>query len=1021
MKNTRLFLALACLQFVPAALPAAQPARIVGPIDNGNRVSLKGHIHPKALPENDQGRVGPSVTLPYVTLMFKQTPAQQADLDELLAQQQDPASSNYHRWLTPEQFAERFGVSQADLNQIVAWIDQQHLTVAAVARGRNWVAFSGGARDVERAFGTEIHRYQVDGEMHFANVAEPSIPAAFAPVVSEIHGLNDFKLRPAVRSARQLFPNPTQPNYNSSTGGTHSLAPDDLATIYNIQPLYNSGIDGTGQKVVVVGQTRINLSDIQMFRSYFNLSTNNPQIVLVPNTTDPGISQTDLPEADLDIELSGAVARNASIIYVYSNDVEVSAQYAVDQNLAPVLSMSYGLCEAETAPSDAHTQETLAQQANAQGITWIAAAGDDGAADCFSSSSRSGFGLSVDMPGSIPEVTSVGGTEFQEGSGTYWSTTNSANHASALSYIPETAWNDSAIDGSPSASGGGASVYFSKPSWQTGLGVPNDGARDVPDVSLSASADHDAYLFYTGGRLQGVGGTSVGAPSFAGMIALLNQYLLSHGFQASAGLGNVNPRLYSLAQTASNAFHDITIGSNQVNPCPPRSRSCAPTEIGFTAGTGYDPVTGLGSVNAFNLVTSWNSGVPTPRSVANMVLSSGAGNITPTGTTTITATVKSSNGTTPTGAVTFLLGNATLGTTKLAGSGGTATASLTVNGTQLALGADTITAQYSGDSSFNSATASVTITVSSQGVSGGTTNLALGKTATESSTLPGAATAVAGSAVDGNLDGNFFHGSVTATNLDPNPWWQVDLGASVTVSSIVVWNRTDCCPSRLNDYWVFVSDIPFLATDTPGTLQNRAGTFASHQTAAPTPSTTILAGAQGRYVRVQLTSANYLSLAEVQVFGTGAPALSNVALAKTATQSSTFPGYPGAAAGSAVDGNPDGNFYDGSVTATNLDPNPWWQVDLGASASVSSIVVWNRTDCCASRLGDYWVFVSNTPFLATDTPSTLQNRAGTFSSHQTSAPNPTFTIAAGVQGRYVRVQLTSANYLSLAEVQVFGQ
>lgn len=716
--TTGLLFTIACLQLLPAALPAAQRNRIAGPIDNRKRVSLKGHIHPKALPENDRGRVDASLTLPYVTVMLKQTPAQQADLDQLLSQQQDPSSPNYHRWLTPEQYADRFGVSQGDLKQIVAWLGQQHLTVAAVAQGRNWVAFSGGARDVESAFGTEIHRYQVNGEMHFANVAEPSIPAALDPVVSEIRGLNDFKLRPAARSPRQIVPNPAQPNYNSSKGGSHSLAPDDVAIIYNVQPLFNSGIDGSGQKVVVVGQTQVNLSDIQQFRTFFNLSANDPQIVQVPNTADPGIVKGDLAEADLDIELAGAVARSATIIYVYSDDVEVSAQYAVDQNLAPVLSMSYGLCEALTAPSDAHTQQALARQANAQGITWIAASGDSGAADCYGSSTRTSFGLSVDLPGSIPEVTSIGGTEFQDNGGNYWSASNTANHASAVSYIPETSWNDSALDGSPSASGGGASAYFSKPSWQTGLGVPNDGARDVPDVSLSGSADHDAYLFYTSGSLQGVGGTSVGAPTFSGMVALLNQYLVSKGLQASAGLGNINPGLYALARTMPNAFHDITTGDNLVDPCPPRARNCTPTPVGFTAGTGYDQVTGLGSVDTFNLVTSWNAGSGNTRAVPAIVLSSGAGSITPADTTTITATVKSSTGVTPSGTVTFLLDGTALGTSTLAGSGGTATASLTVNGAQLALGTDTITAQYSGDSGFNSATASVTLTVTSATSSG---------------------------------------------------------------------------------------------------------------------------------------------------------------------------------------------------------------------------------------------------------------------------------------------------------------
>jgi hypothetical protein len=142
---------------------------------------------------------------------------------------------------------------------------------------------------------------------------------------------------------------------------------------------------------------------------------------------------------------------------------------------------------------------------------------------------------------------------------------------------------------------------------------------------------------------------------------------------------------------------------------------------------------------------------------------------------------------------------------------------------------------------------------------------------------------------------------------------------------------------------------------------------------------------------------------------------------KAASQSSTFPGYASAAAGSAVDGNTNGNFFAGSVTATGLDPNAWWQVDLGASATVSSIAIWNRTDCCGARLTDYWVFVSDTPFLPSDTPLTLQTRAGTFANHQTTAPNPSTVIAAGAQGRYVRVQLSGTDYLSLAEVQVFGQ
>ena len=313
---------------------------------------------------------------------------------------------------------------------------------------------------------------------------------------------------------------------------------------------------------------------------------------------------------------------------------------------------------------------------------------------------------------------------------------------------------------------------------------------------------------------------------------------------------------------------------------------------------------------------------------------------------------------------------------------------------------------------------STTITASSGGGSG--SDLALHQAATQSSTYqPGFTDA--SKAVDGNTDGNFWDGSVSHTNQDANAWWEVDLGASANVSSIVVWNRTDCCGDRLSDYWVFVSDTPFAPTDTPATLQSRAGTYSSHQTVQPSPSSTIsIAGAQGRYVRVQLSGTNYLSLAEVQVYGTlSGPAPQDLAVNKAASQSSTL--YPSTAASKAVDGNTDGNFWDGSVSHTNQDANAWWEVDLGASATVSSIVVWNRTDCCGDRLSDYWVFVSNTPFLPTDTPTTLQSRAGTWSSHQTAQPSPSASITVpSAQGRYVRVQLSGSNYLSLAEVQVFG-
>lgn len=566
-----------------------------------------------------------------VTIVLQPSSSQQAALNQLLRDQQDPSSVNYHHWLTPEQYADLFGVSQADVNQIVAWLKGENLTVVGVSRGRDWIAVAGSAAAVEHAFNVPIHHYLVNGETHFANASEPSIPAALQGIVAGIRGLNDFRLRPASRP-RGLPSSTIRPEYNAAMCGSHCLGPDDVATIYNVTPLFNTGINGSGQKIAVAGQTQIRLADVEQFRSFFNLPSNDPQVLLVPGETDPGVVSGDLSEADLDVEMAGALARNATIVYVYSSDVMTSAQYAIDQNLAPILSISYGDCEAAYAPSDVTQLQAMSQRASAQGMTWFAPSGDSGATDCFGD----GFpgadsAVSIDLPGGLPGVTSVGGTEFNEGTGTYWSATNTANNASALSYIPETAWNDTAIDRTPSASGGGHSTLFQKPSWQTGTGVPSDNARDVPDVAVSASADHDGYVIFTsdpstcGGRRGTVtqcgavfGGTSVGAPLFSGIAALLNQWIVSKGVQASAGLGNINPTLYSLAQTTPAVFHDVTTGNNMINvTCSTTQRNCTSGPVGYSAGPGYDEVTGLGSVDVDALVTAWAPARGGPSSSGN--------------------------------------------------------------------------------------------------------------------------------------------------------------------------------------------------------------------------------------------------------------------------------------------------------------------------------------------------------------------------------------------------------------------
>jgi uncharacterized protein (TIGR03437 family) len=705
--------------FVTAAL-SAQPRLIKGQIQDSHRTRMTGQIHPLATTDNDLGPLDTSVTLPSVTLILRPTPEQQADLDRLLAAQQDPSSTDYHRWLTPEQYADRFGASPDDIAKIGAWLGQHNLHVTTVGRTRTSVAFTGTAGDVEQALQISFHRYSVGGRNHFANTAEPSLPAALQTAVRAIHGLHDFRMQP-----RAVLRPALDPNYTSTTSGNHYLSPDDLGTIYNIKALWNAGYDGTGQKVVIAGQTQVDLADIQQFRAKFQLPASDPQLILVPNTTDPGTVKGDLGEADLDLEWAGATAPKAALVYVYSGDVMDAVQYAIDQNLAPVISVSYGLCEAQTPRSDALTLQSWARQANAQGMTWVNASGDSGGADCLSGTSSSGAGLSVDSPADVPEITGIGGTTFTESLGSssgspvqFWNAANNANGGSVISYIPETVWNDSTT-GDPAAGGGGASTFFAQPTWQTGLGVPSNSARNVPDISLAASADHDGYLVYSGGQLSVFGGTSAGTPSFAGIAVLLNHYLVSTGAQTVPGAGNINPRLYALAQSGAGVFHDVTTGNNIVNvTCTGRARNCVSGAYGYAAGQGYDQASGLGSVDAYNLVTAWRAAASSGRALASVTLQASTSSVPSTGSVTITATVTSTSGATPTGAITFTSGGTPIGVAPLSGTGTSASASITVGAAQLQVGANSIVAQYSGDTTLNAATGTIGVAVTAAASSG---------------------------------------------------------------------------------------------------------------------------------------------------------------------------------------------------------------------------------------------------------------------------------------------------------------
>ena len=665
-----------------AMVLSAANDRIVDRVDLGRTVPLRGHRHSQAIPQNDRGPADPATELRYVTLLLR--PA--AGLEAFLAEQQTPSSPNYRRWLTPEQFADRFGLSGNDIGKLTAWLHGAGMTVHDVARGRNWITFSGSIGKVGQALHTEFHRYQVKGVMHIANATDPSVPAAFANIIAGFHGLDD------IEPESMAVP---QPQFNSSSGG-HYLAPDDFATVYDVTPLYAAGIDGTGVNIAVIGSSEIDDTYTPAFRSYFGLPANNIEKKLVG--ANPQKNGAEL-EAYLDLQWSGAVARGAHIIYVYSSSVYTAAQYAIDQSLAPIITFSFGGCE-----QDAIRDRPIAQQANAQGITWVAASGDAGAATCdymYSPTPQAALGPTADGPASFPEITAVGGTQFDDAGAisTYWATRNDANHASALSYIPEIVWNSYATTTLQDTASGAASNFYPKPSWQ--IGAVNDSVRDMPDVSLNSTRYLVATSATPANGLAVVGGTSASSPSFAGILALLTQYLMQQKVITQPGLGNINPTLYRLAKSTPNAFHDIVNGDNN-EPCVQGSPQCVNGMMGYAAAPGYDLATGLGTIDANNLVTQWTLGTASQTS-----LSADATSVSLSDTVQLTATVTGGQEV-PTGTVQFMANENPLATATLtpASDGKSATAAASIPAAFAVYGG-TVYALYSGDSVYDASSGSV--------------------------------------------------------------------------------------------------------------------------------------------------------------------------------------------------------------------------------------------------------------------------------------------------------------------------
>lgn len=762
--------ALICL-FAAYAFAQQPASRITAEITNAQRATLPGSHPPMANATNDVGRVPAGTKLTGMSIVFSRTPSQEANLQALIATQQNPASAQYHKWLTPDAYAASFGVSDADIAKVQAWLEQQGFAVTNVARSKTRITFNGTASQAEAAFGTELHYYKSNGETHYAPSADLQIPAALSSVVASVGNLSDFRPHPHHRPA--VNPQGLRPNFTSSQTGDHFLTPKDVATIYDINAAYNAGYTGYGQSIAVVGQSSIELSDIENFQSAAGLTTKDPTLVLVPDSGTAAVSSGDEAESDLDLEYSGGIAKDATIYFVYvgnNNNYSVwdSISYAVDTRIAPIITTSYGACETELSSSDYTTLNGILEQAASQGQSVISAAGDSGSTDCYGTNGLTTAqqeALAVDFPASSQYVTAMGGTEFPSAdvastNTTYWESASGSDViSSALSYIPEQVWNDDSSANGLSSGGGGTSSLTARPSWQTGVtGIPSGDYRLVPDISIDASNENAPYLYcssdtsaWTQGQaascnsgfrdsstqyLTAAGGTSFAAPIFAGMLAIINQKL------NSTGQGLINSTLYTLAASSStyaSAFHDTTSGSNA---CTAGSTYCSSAgESDYSATTGYDEASGLGSVDLYNLLTAWPTSGSTSSTLQATITTLTAATTSPApgaaDAITITVAPQSTSLTTsPTGTLTIVV-DGTTATSSLALSNGSATYSFSSTTT----GAHVIQATYSGDSTYASSTASLTLTVGSSSTSASFTlaatnvTIASGNTGTSTITI----------------------------------------------------------------------------------------------------------------------------------------------------------------------------------------------------------------------------------------------------------------------------------------------
>jgi len=617
---------------LPAAAHAAQ-ARIPKNISDDSRTILPASSIPWANKTHDLGQVPSEMSVPGITLVFSRSAAQEADLQSLLSAQQNPKSPLYHQWLTPEAFASRFGMGSDDIAQTESWLTAHGFHIDNVARSRDRITFSGTAAQVQQAFGTSLHYYQLEGATHFAPSSALSLPSSLAAVTTTVLHLSNLRPKPGVHAI-------TQPMFTSAANQAHYLGPDDLWSMYDLWDMKSNNINGEGQSIAIVGQSHVDTSSVQVFQESLLTTSSFIFPLLVPSSGVEEVSLGDEGESQIDLEYASAFGRGAVLYMVYVGNnqnysVFDSLSLAITDDIAPVVSISYGSCEPLMSSADLDQYNSLFEEASAQGQTIVASTGDSGSTACAPYTTAEGVSvaeqesIAVNFPASSPYVTAVGGTQmaagtFAAGNTTYWDAATSVDiGASLLSYVSETAWNEGSASLGIVAGGGGTSSHYPRPSWQSSFpGMPAGSFRLLPDIALQSSIYSPGYLICSSdpsllaeegqstsctsglkgsnGAYTLAGGTSFAAPVFAGYLSILNEY------EHATGQGNINPMLYQLASDTSiyaTAFHDITSGSIA---CVTGASGCiAADQSSYAATTGYDEATGLGSLDLEVFSQNW--------------------------------------------------------------------------------------------------------------------------------------------------------------------------------------------------------------------------------------------------------------------------------------------------------------------------------------------------------------------------------------------------------------------------------